>query len=165
DFVINGQKVWNTFGNVADWCELLVRTNPELPKHKGISCVLVDMRLPGVEARPLVTITGEREFSEIFFTDVRVPRAALVGTENDGWRVAMTTLTNERGGVASLHLGVRKKIRDLIEAARTTERNGRPAIDDPVARQSLARVYAEGELMKLLSDRAVSGLLHGRPAG
>jgi alkylation response protein AidB-like acyl-CoA dehydrogenase len=165
DFVVNGQKVWNTFGNIADWCELLVRTDPDAPKHKGISCLLVDMRLPGIEARPLVTITGEREFSEIFFTDVRVPRSALLGSENDGWRVAMTTLTHERGGVASLHLGVRKKIADLMELARTTGRRGRPAAQDPVLRQGLARLYLEGEYLKLLSDRAVSGLLHGRAAG
>jgi alkylation response protein AidB-like acyl-CoA dehydrogenase len=165
DFVVNGQKVWNTFGNVADWCELLVRTDPDVPKHKGISCLLVDMRLPGVEARPLVTITGEPEFSEIFYTDVRVPRSALLGPENEGWRVAMTTLTNERGGVASLHLGVRKKIADLLQLARSTDRHGRSAADDPVLRQSLARLYLEGEYLKLLSDRAVSGLLHGREAG
>src|SRR3954470_17148342 len=165
DFVINGQKVWNTFGNVADWCELLVRTDPDAPKHKGISCLLVDMRLPGIEARPLVTITGEREFSEIFFTDVRVPKAALLGPENDGWRVAMTTLTHERGGVASLHLGVRKKIAELVALARSTERNGRPAAEDPVLRRALARLYLEGEYLKLLSDRAVSGLVHGREAG
>jgi alkylation response protein AidB-like acyl-CoA dehydrogenase len=165
DFIVNGQKVWNTFGNIADWCELLVRTDPDVPKHKGISCLLVDMRLPGIDARPLVTITGEREFSEIFFTDVRVPRSALLGSENDGWRVAMTTLTHERGGVASLHLGVRKKSADLMELARTTERRGRPAVEDPVLRQGLARLYLEGEYLKLLSDRAVSGLLHGRAAG
>ena len=165
DYVVNGQKVWNTFGNIADWCELLVRTDPEVPKHKGISCLLVDMRLPGIEARPLVTITGEREFSEIFFTDVRVPRSALLGPENEGWRVAMTTLTHERGGVASLHLGVRKKIADLIELARTTHRRGRPASEDPVLRQDLGRLYLQGEYLKLLSDRAVSGVLHGRPAG
>jgi alkylation response protein AidB-like acyl-CoA dehydrogenase len=165
DFVVNGQKVWNTFGNIADWCELLVRTDADAPKHKGISCLLVDMRLPGIEARPLVTITGEQEFSEIFFTDVRVPRSALLGPENEGWRVAMTTLTHERGGVASLHLGVRKKIADLVELARTTERRGRPAVEDPVLRQGLARLYLEGEYLKLLSDRAVSGLLHGREAG
>ena len=165
DFVVSGQKVWNTFGNIADWCELLVRTDPEVPKHKGISCLLVDMRLPGVETRPLVTITGEREFSEIFFTDVRVPRSALLGPENEGWRVAMTTLTHERGGVASLHLGVRRKIADLLRLARTTERRGRPAADDPVLRQGLARLYLEGEYLKLLSDRAVSGLLHGREVG
>jgi alkylation response protein AidB-like acyl-CoA dehydrogenase len=167
DFVLNGQKVWNTFGNVADWCELLVRTDPDAPKHKGISCLLVDMRLPGVEVRPLVTITREREFNEIFFTDVRVPRSALLGPENEGWRVAMTTLTHERGGVASLHLAVRRKIGDLLELARTTPRGdaGAAAADDPVIRQSLARLYIEGEYLKLLSDRAVSGLLHGREAG
>jgi alkylation response protein AidB-like acyl-CoA dehydrogenase len=165
DFVVNGQKVWNTFGNVAEWCEVLVRTDPDAPKHKGISCLLVDMRLPGIEARPLVTITGEAEFSEIFFTDVRVPRSALLGPENEGWRVAMTTLTHERGGVASLHLGVRKKIGDLIELARSTTRAGRPAAEDPVLRQGLARLYLEGEYLKLLSDRAVSGSLHGREAG
>jgi len=165
DFVVNGQKVWNTFGSIADWCELLVRTDPDAPKHKGISCLLVDMRLAGIEARPLVTITGEREFSEIFFTDVRVPKSALLGPENEGWRVAMTTLTHERGGVASLHLGVRKKIASLLDLARTTERRGRPAGEDPVLRQQLARLYLEGEYLKLLSDRAVSGLLHGREAG
>src|SRR5919106_2222494 len=103
DFVVNGQKTWNTLGHLANWCELLVRSNPDAPKHKGISCLLVDMTLPGVEVRPLVTITGEREFSEIFFTDVRVPRDALLGPLHDGWRVAMTTLAHERGGVASLH--------------------------------------------------------------
>jgi alkylation response protein AidB-like acyl-CoA dehydrogenase len=123
------------------------------------------MRLPGIEARPLVTITGEREFSEIFFADVRVPKTALLGPENEGWRVAMTTLTHERGGVANLHLGVRKKIADLMVLARTTERKGRPASEDPVLRQALARLYLEGEYLKLLSDRAVSGLLHGREAG
>ena len=165
DFVVNGQKVWNTFGNVADWCELLVRTDPDAPKHRGISCLFVDMRSPGVEARPLVTITGDREFSEIFFTDVRVPRSALLGKENEGWTVAMTTLTHERGGVASLHLGVRKKVAELIELAKTTERRGRPATEDPVLRQGLARLYLEGEYLKLLSDRAVSGALHGREAG
>ena len=101
------RRSWTTLGHLADWCELLVRTDPDAPKHKGISCLLVDMTLPGVEVRPLVTITGEREFNEIFFDDVRVPRAALLGPANEGWRVAMTTLTHERAGVAVLHLGVR----------------------------------------------------------
>src|SRR5205814_7988618 len=165
DFVVNGQKVWNTLGNLADWCELLVRTDPDAPKHRGISCLLLDMGLPGVEVRPLVTITGERDFHEIFFSDVRVPRSALLGAENEGWRVAMTTLTFERGGVASLHLGVRKKIADLVALARSTERRGRPASEDAVLRQRLARLYLEGEYLKLLSDRAVSGAVHGREAG
>src|SRR5437588_314597 len=164
-FVVNGQKTWNTLGAFANRCELLVRTDRSASKHRGISCLLVDMTLPGIEVRPLVTITGEREFNEIFFTDVRVSRTALLGAENEGWRVAMTTLTFERGGVASLHLGVRKKIADLLALARTTARNGRPAAEDPLLRQRLARLYLEGEYLKLLSDRAVSGALHGREAG
>jgi alkylation response protein AidB-like acyl-CoA dehydrogenase len=160
DFVVNGQKTWNTLGSFANRCELLVRTDRGAPKHAGISCLLVDMGLPGIEARPLVTITGEREFSEIFFTDVRVPRDALLGPLNEGWRVAMTTLAYERGTVANLHLGLRKKIGDLLEVAKEGT-----AGRDPVVRQKLARVYLEGELLKLLSQRAISGALHGREMG
>jgi alkylation response protein AidB-like acyl-CoA dehydrogenase len=160
DFVVNGQKTWNTLGAFANRCELLVRTDRSVPKHQGISCLLVDMTLPGIEARPLVTITGEREFSEIFFTDVRVPRDALLGPLNEGWRVAMTTLAYERGTVANLHLGLRKKIGDLLEVAKEGT-----AGRDPVVRQKLARVYLEGELLKLLSQRAISGALHGREMG
>jgi alkylation response protein AidB-like acyl-CoA dehydrogenase len=160
DYVVNGQKVWNTLGHLADWCELLVRTDPAAPKHKGITCLLVDMRLPGIEVRPLVTITREREFNEIFFTDVRVPAGAVLGAENEGWRTAMTTLTHERGGVAQLHLGLRKKVGRLLDLARGTD-----AAADPVMRQHLASVYLEAELLKLVSDRAISAALQSRPLG
>jgi alkylation response protein AidB-like acyl-CoA dehydrogenase len=159
-YLVNGQKTWNTLGAFANRCELLVRTDPTAPKHQGISCLLVDMTLPGIDARPLVTITGEREFSEIFFTDVRVPREALLGPVNEGWRVAMTTLAYERGTVANLHLGLRKNIADLLETAKRSA-----AARDPVVRQRLARVYLEAELLKLLSQRAISGALHGREMG
>ena len=159
-FVVNGQKTWNTLGHLANWCELLVRTDPSAPKHRGISCLLVDMTLPGVEVRPLVTITGEREFNELFFTDVLVPKEALLGPLNEGWRVAMTTLAYERATVANLHLGLRGKIRRLLDTARD---NGAAA--DPVLRQRLARLYLEGELLKLVSDRAISGAMHGRDVG
>jgi alkylation response protein AidB-like acyl-CoA dehydrogenase len=159
-FVVNGQKTWNTLGQVASWCELLVRTDPDAPKHKGISCLLVDMSLPGIEVRPLTTITGDSEFNEIFFTDVRVPVSALLGAENEGWRVAVTTLTHERGGVASLHLGLRASIRSLLDTAKEVG-----AADNPAIRQKLARVYLEGELLKLLAERALSGALHGRELG
>ena len=159
-FVVNGQKTWNTLGHLANWCELLVRTNPDAPKHKGISCLLVDMTLPGVEVRPLVTITGEREFNEIFFTDVRVPKDALLGPLHEGWRVAMTTLAYERGTVANLHLGLRAKIRRLLDQAKQTG-----AAADPVLRQELARLYLEGELLKLVSERVISGAMHGRELG
>jgi alkylation response protein AidB-like acyl-CoA dehydrogenase len=165
-WIVNGQKTWNTLGNVANWCELLVRTDPNVPKHRGITCLLVDMTLPGVEVRPLTTITGEKEFNEIFFTDVRVPVSSTLGPVNDGWRVAMTTLAYERGTVANLHLGTRAKIRRLIDDARHVPiGNGRTAVDDPVLRERLARVYLEGELLKLISERALSAELHGRSMG
>jgi alkylation response protein AidB-like acyl-CoA dehydrogenase len=165
-FVVNGQKTWNTLGHLANWCELLVRTDPDAPKHKGISCLLVDMRLPGVEVRPLVTITGESEFNEIFFTDVHVPKNALLGPLHEGWRVAMTTLAYERGTVANLHLGLRSKVADLLALARETPMgDGRRAADDPVLRRKLARVYLEAEYLKLLADRAISGAIHGRTMG
>ncbi|MHB8669467.1 MAG: acyl-CoA dehydrogenase family protein [Acidimicrobiales bacterium] len=164
-FRISGQKVWNTLGHVANWCELLVRTDPEAPKHRGISCFLVDMTLPGIEVRPLVTITREPEFNELFFDEVRVPVSALLGELHDGWRVAMTTLAHERGGVANLHLMVRRKVSELFELARTTKLDGRAMAEDPVLRQSLARVYLEAEYLKLLADRAISASLHGRELG
>ena len=166
-YVVNGQKVWNTLGHLASWCELLVRTDPEAPKHKGISCLLVDMTLPGIEVRPLVTITGEREFNELFFTDVHVPVDGLLGPEHEGWRVAMTTLTHERGGVAPLHLSLRRKVARLLDEAKRTviDADGTVAADDPVLRQQLARVYLEAEYLKLLADRAVSGTIHGRESG
>ena len=122
-FVINGQKTWNTLGHIADWCQLYVRTDTSVAKHKGISCLLVDMSLPGIEVRPLVTITGDPGFSELFFTDVRVPASALLGPLHEGWKVATTTLAHERAGVAKLHLALRRGARELIEAART---NGTP---------------------------------------
>jgi alkylation response protein AidB-like acyl-CoA dehydrogenase len=159
-FMINGQKTWNTFGHLADWCQLYVRTDTSVAKHKGISCLLVDMSLRGVEVRSLVTITGDPGFSELFFTDVRVPASALLGPLNEGWNVATTTLAHERAGVAKLHLALRGGTRELIDAARATG-----AGDDPVIRQKLARVYLEAEYLKLLADRAISGQLHGRPLG
>jgi alkylation response protein AidB-like acyl-CoA dehydrogenase len=165
-WVVNGQKTWNTLGHMANWCELLVRTDPTVPKHKGITCLLVDMTLPGVEVRPLVTITGEKEFNEIFFTDVRVPVDATLGPVNEGWRVAMTTLAYERGTVAKLHLGLRAKVQRLLDEAKTTPLgDGRMATDDAVLRQQLARVYLEAELLKLISDRAISAEVHGRAMG
>ena len=164
-FIVNGQKVWNTLGHLADYCELLVRTDPDAPRHQGITCLLVDMHLPGITVKPLTTLTGEDEFSEIFFEDVRAPTSALLGPVNQGWQVAMTTLSNERAGVANLHLGVRKKIARLIQAAREREVDGLPVSRDPIARQQLARVYLYGEYQKALADVCIAGELNGRPPG
>jgi alkylation response protein AidB-like acyl-CoA dehydrogenase len=166
DWIVTGQKIWTTLGHLASWCELLVRTDPDVPKHKGITCLLVDMTLPGITVRPLITITGAHEFNEVFFDEVRVPVASTLGPVNEGWRVAMTTLSHERGGVAKLHLGTRRKAQRLFDLARGTPMgDGRMAADDPVLRQQLARVYLEAELLKLVSDRAISGELHGRTLG
>jgi alkylation response protein AidB-like acyl-CoA dehydrogenase len=162
-FVVTGQKIWNTLGDVADWCELLVRTDPDAPKQAGITCLLVDMSLPGNEVRPIVTATGEADFNEIFLDEVRVPSTALLGPENEGWRVAMTTLNNERGGVATLHLAVRRRIAALLRTAATVPMgDGAVATDDARWREQLMRVYVEGEFLKFLSDRALSAVVSGR---
>lgn len=159
-WVISGQKVWNTYGQLARWCELLVRTDPAVPKHSGISCFIVDMTLPGIEVRPLRTATGDNDFCELFFDDVFVPDSAMLGPEGQGWMVAMATLTFERSGVANLHIGTRHRIRDLIEEIRAAGR-----ADDPVVRQDLARLHTLGELQRHLSDRATERALAGLPPG
>jgi alkylation response protein AidB-like acyl-CoA dehydrogenase len=165
-WIVTGQKVWTSLGHHAHWCELLVRTDPEAPKHRGITCLLVDMSSPGIEVRPLTTITGSHDFNEVFFDEVRVPADSVLGPVNDGWRVAMTTLSHERGGVAKLHLGLRANAARLIEVARTTPgRSGGTAAQDPALRQRIARVYLEAELLKFIADRAISGELHGRALG
>ena len=102
---MNGQKTWNSLGRHADWCQLYVRTDPEAPKHKGISCLLVDMGTPGIEVRPVRTMAGDLTFSELFFTE-SASRGALLGALHGGWRVAMATLSHERAGVARLHLSL-----------------------------------------------------------
>ncbi|HWG48151.1 MAG TPA: acyl-CoA dehydrogenase [Candidatus Acidoferrales bacterium] len=156
-YVVNGQKVWNSYGWAADWCELVVRTDPTQAKHKGITVLLVDMKSPGVEVRPLRQMTGEAEFNEIFFHDVRVPTENVVGKVNDGWSVAMGTLMHERGTFgAGLQVTYRRNMDRLIELSRTTERNGKKAADDPIIRQKLAQCYAEIEIMRWNQMRAFS---------
>lgn len=164
-FVINGQKVWNTLGHYADYCELLVRSDPGALKHKGISCLLVDMKTPGIDVRPLKTMTGATEFAEIFFDQVRVPKSALLGPLHQGWSVAMNTLSNERAGVANLHLGVRKKVRDLIDAAKHKIIDGRAITQEPLARQKLAKAYLMAEMQKALADVTIAGAANGKPPG
>jgi alkylation response protein AidB-like acyl-CoA dehydrogenase len=164
-FVINGQKVWNTLGHYADYCELLVRTDPAATKHNGISCLLIDMKTPGIAVRPLKTITGAQEFAEIFFDNVRVPRSTLLGPLHQGWMVAMNTLSNERAGVASLHLGVRKKVSDLIAEAKKRRVDGKPLSADPVVRQKLAKAYLMGEMQKAIGDVTIAAASNGKPPG
>ncbi|MBI2705705.1 MAG: acyl-CoA dehydrogenase family protein [Actinobacteria bacterium] len=150
DFVVNGQKTWNSLGNLADWCQLYVRTDPTANKHKGISCLLVDLRSPGIAARPLRTITGEESFADLFFTDVRVPASALLGSLDEGWSVAMATLAHERAGVARLHLMLARKL-DRLRA----DPKASGTLGDPRLRQRLAAIHSEITCMRLMTDRAL----------
>jgi len=160
EFVINGQKTWNSLGHFADWCQLYVRTDPTVPKHKGISCLLVDLRTPGIERRPLRTITGEEPFSELFFTDVRVPASSLLGPLDQGWTVAMTTLSFERAGVARLHLGLARKLDSLL-----AEPGAAAALADPLIRNRVAGVYADIACMRWMTNRSLAQMRSGQPSG
>jgi len=156
-FIVNGQKVWTSYGWASDWCELVVRTDPSSAKHKGLTVLLVDMHSPGVEVRPLRQMTGETEFNELFFKDVRVPAANVVGQVNDGWNVALGTLMYERATLgAGLQITFKRQFDRLVELSHVIERNGRPAAKDPVIRQKLAQCYSEIEIMRLNQMRAIS---------
>jgi alkylation response protein AidB-like acyl-CoA dehydrogenase len=158
-YIVNGQKIWTSYGWVGDWCELVVRSDPVAPKHKGLTVLLVDMKSPGVEVRPLRQMTGESEFNELFFRDVRVPVENVLGKVNDGWNVAVSTLMYERGSYgARLHLLFKRNISRLIQLAHTVPRNGRTAAEDPLVRQKLAQCLAEIEIMRLNQLRAFSRL-------
>ena len=160
-WIVNGQKVWNTLGAYADWCQLLVRTRPGESKHRGITCLLVDLSLSGIEIVPTTNIARESDFAEIFLRDVRVPKSAVLGEVDEGWSVAMTTLTSERAGVATLHLGLQERVDRLVEAVQErSRRRGEPV--SPRAREKLARLHVHARLLERLSQRALSAILHGR---
>ena len=156
-YVVNGQKVWNSYGWAAHWCELVVRTDPDVPKHKGLTVLLVDMKSAGVDVRPLRQMTGETEFNEIFFHDVRVPATNVVGKVNEGWGVAMGRIMHERGTFGgALQITYRRNMERLIDLAKKLQRNGKPAAEDPIIRQKLAQCYAEIEIMRCNQMRAFS---------
>jgi alkylation response protein AidB-like acyl-CoA dehydrogenase len=162
DFIVNGQKVWTSNAQFSDWIFLLVRTDPDAPKHKGISYLLVDMHSPGITVRPLVQMTGARGFNEVFFEDVRVPRKNLVGNKNQGWQVALTTLMFERNGAGG---GTGGQIHELVALARKVERDGRPAWDDASVRQKIAEFYCEQQALKYTGFRQLTRRLKGLPPG
>src|ERR1700693_2186217 len=137
-FVINGQKVWTSDAHHADMCFLLVRPDPDVPKHKGISYVLVDMHSPGITVRPLTQMTRDTGFNEVFFEDVRVPKKNVVGEKNNGWLVALTSLMYERR-----YRGLDNNIGELVELAKTVRRNGYPASEDDDVRQQIAQFACE----------------------
>jgi alkylation response protein AidB-like acyl-CoA dehydrogenase len=163
-YVVTGQKIWTSHAHVADHCELLVRTDPEAPKHRGISWLIMPMHLPGIEVRPLKTLTGVSEFSEMFLDEVRIPVANRVGDENDGWRVAMVTFGFERGtAFVSELLRSKVLVEDLARIA--AARGGGVAWADGGTRRELARCAAELDALWAYTKRNVSRAAHHGNAG
>jgi alkylation response protein AidB-like acyl-CoA dehydrogenase len=156
-YVINGQKIWTSFGHVADYAEMLVRTDPDAPKHRGISWLIIPMDTPGIDVRPLRTMAGSTEFCEVFFDEVRIPVVNRVGEENDGWRVAMVTFSFERGTafVAEL-LYTMRLVHDLAELTKKITSHGATKWDDIGLRRDFGRLAAELDALWALTKRNIS---------
>jgi alkylation response protein AidB-like acyl-CoA dehydrogenase len=163
-YVVNGQKVWTSLGHRADWCQLYVRTDPDAPKHQGISCFIVDMSRPGITVRPLVTLNGAEDFAEVFFTDARVPADALLGPLNGGWSVATTTLSHERAAAARLYSELHVRMRDLVSDFASARVGHRPALEDPATLQRIGELTVRVKFLEVLCQRSISAILHGGDA-
>ena len=161
EWVLNGQKIWTSAGHLADHIFVLTRTDPDVPKHKGISFMLVDMRQPGVEVRPIKMISGESEFNEVFFTDATCPKDNVLGGLNNGWAVAMTLLGFERGeAAATAPIRFRNEFERLVELARQYGK-----ANDPVIRQRLAWCYTQVRIMEFQGKRVLTQFLQGKHPG
>jgi alkylation response protein AidB-like acyl-CoA dehydrogenase len=163
EWVLNGQKIWSTGAHFSDWGMIVTRTDPNAPKHAGLTYFIVDMHAKGVEIRPIKQINGGSGFNEVFFTDVRVPDSNRLGGVGDGWRVAITTLMNERVAIGAG--GGAGRFRDLLKLAQETRRNGRPAIEDSAVRQKLADFYIKSKGLQFTSYRTLSALSRGATPG
>jgi alkylation response protein AidB-like acyl-CoA dehydrogenase len=155
EWVINGQKIWSSYGHYADWCFMLARTDPDAPKHRGISYFLLDMKTPGITVRPLINIAGTKGFNEIFFENVRVPKDALLGEKNRGWYMATTTLSYERTAIEA-PARAQRLLNDLVRYAKLTKRNGHSLAEDPSVRQRLAQLAIEIDVSRCLSYRVAT---------
>ena len=150
DYVLNGSKIWTSGAHRSTHCYLLTRTDPDAPKHRGISVFIVDMDTPGIEVRPIINMFGIHYFNQVFFDNVRVPKRAMIGEKNRGWYIAATTLDFERSGVASFASN-RRSIEELVELARETGANGKPLNEDPMIRQRLAELWTRNEAGKTIA--------------
>ncbi len=160
EWVVSGQKVWTTLAHEAKWCMLVARTDPDAPKHQGLTYFLMDMEQDGVEVKPLVQITGEAEFNEIFMDEARIPDENVVGGVGNGWAVAITTLMNERAGLAfAAQAALQTAMRKVIELAGTTKRNGKTALEDPVVREELAQLFIESEIFRVTNYRGLTKIM------
>jgi alkylation response protein AidB-like acyl-CoA dehydrogenase len=165
-YVINGQKVWTSLAHIADWMMLLARTDPAAPKHKGITYFLLDMHAPGVTVKPLKQITGDAEFNEVYFDNVRIHESQILGGLNNGWAVGLTTLMYERLALGfGLQVRLRIALDGLVDLARRSSKNGVPATQDPVTRQKLAQMWIDTEVFKYTGARAITKLLKGEMPG
>jgi alkylation response protein AidB-like acyl-CoA dehydrogenase len=166
DYVINGQKTWVSWGQYATWCGLLARTDDSVPRHRGISMLIVDMSSPGVEVRPMTQITGHAEFSELFLEDVVVPRENLLGQLGDGWKIAMHTLGHERGTAAlPRQVKLRTWLDRAVSVAARRELDGRPVLEDPEIQTALARALIGIEVLRHHAYRTVGEFLSGGAVG
>ena len=157
EMVVSGQKIWTSFAQHAQWCILVVRTNPDVKKHKGLTFLLVDMQSPGITIRPLVEMTGHAWFNEVFFDQVRVPKENVVGRVDGGWGIVVTTLTHERGSSAQ-HAGLSSRLRELFELAQRMRHGSGLASEDLVVRQRLARHAIEVQVLKGAAYRNATAL-------
>lgn len=159
DFIVNGEKIWTSLAQLADLCLLLVRTDTEAPKHKGITCLLADMHSEGISVRPLRQMSGDSGFNEVFFSNVRVPVSQVLGAVNQGWTTAIAALMNERANLGTgIQVAFKRNLAALIARSHTIERNGRRASEDPLIRQKLAQAYLELEILRLNTNRALTSL-------
>jgi alkylation response protein AidB-like acyl-CoA dehydrogenase len=165
-YVINGQKTWVSWGQYAGWCGLLARTDDSVPRHRGISMLVVDMSSPGVEVRPMTQITGHAEFSELFLDDVVVPKENLLGALGDGWKIAMHTLGHERGTAAlPRQVKLRTWLDRAVSLAARRELDGRPVLEDPEVQTALARALIGIEVLRHHAYRTVGEFLSGGAVG
>jgi len=163
-FLVNGQKIWTSNAQIADWMFCLVRTDKAAPKHAGISYLLIDMKTPGITIRPLLQMTKDAGFNEVFFDNVRVPVENVVGGLGQGWAVANTTLLHERNMLGST-TQTQNMFETLLRVARATPRDGRPATQDPIVRQRLAALKIQVEAMRLNAFRNLTATLQGKKPG
>ena len=162
-WVVSGQKIWTSTAHLADWIFCLVRTEPDAPKHDGISFLLFSMKTPGIEIRPLVDMTGAANFNEVFFTDVRVPATQIVGRRGEGWKVANAILRHERGSLADPNTML-SRLNALSDLMKVETVDGRRAIDDPVFRDRLMRIHGRVLAMRCNDLRLLSAAVNKRPA-
>src|SRR6201996_6296269 len=162
DWIINGQKIWTSGAHLSDFGIIVVRTDPNVPKHEGLSFFFLDMKSPGIEVRPIHQMSGARHFNEVFFTDVRVPDSQRLGAVGQGWKVSLTTLMNERLAVGDVQ---RPEVDDLLELSRRVRIEGKPAIQNGAVREKIAEWHARSQGLKFTRFRTMTALSKGETPG